>query len=60
MSQKALMIVPGSSDPPSETNLPTASFTPTGSCSIKIASAEVTFQNGVEARLIQIVIRGAD
>ncbi|MFJ5768884.1 hypothetical protein [Psychrobacillus sp. NPDC093180] len=57
MSQKPLMIVPVSLDPASETNLPAASFTSFGSCSIKIGNAEVTFQNGVEERLIQIVIR---
>lgn len=57
MSQKPLTIVPVSLHPASNKDLPVTSFTASGPCIVKIGSAEITFQNGVEERLIQIVIR---
>lgn len=57
MPQKPLTIVPVSLHSAPNSNLPAASFSSSGSCSVKIGNAEVTFQNGAEERLIQIVLR---
>ena len=57
MPQKPLTIVPVTLHPVPNDGLSAVSSNPFGSCTIKLGHAEVTFQNGVEERLIQIVIR---
>ncbi|PIC62567.1 hypothetical protein CSV79_16385 [Sporosarcina sp. P13] len=57
MQQKPLTIVPVSLHSAPSTDLPAPSLTSSGSCFVKSGSVEVTFQNGVEERLIQIVMR---
>ncbi|WP_040760366.1 hypothetical protein [Sporosarcina newyorkensis] len=57
MPLKPLTIVPVTLHPVLNDGLPAVSSNSSGSCTIKLGQAEVTFQNGVEKRLIQIVIR---
>ncbi|BAQ09273.1 hypothetical protein OXB_0925 [Bacillus sp. OxB-1] len=57
MPQKPLTIVPVTLYPASNDSLPAVSSKSPGSCTVHFGHAEVTFQNGVEDRLIQTVIR---
>lgn len=56
MPQKPLTIVPVTLHPVN-TSLPTVSANPSGLCTIKLANAEISFQNGVEERIIQTIMR---
>lgn len=57
MSQNPLVIVPVTLHPIVNTDLPNVSSNPSGLCTITLANAEITFQNGVEERIIQTVLR---
>lgn len=57
MPQKPLTIVPVTLHPEPNASLPTVSANSTGLCIIKLANAEITFQNGVEERIIQTIMR---
>lgn len=58
MPQKPLTIIPVTLHPASNDGLTAVSSSFPGSCCIiRLGHAEVTFQNGVEERIIQSVIR---
>lgn len=57
MPQKPLTIVPVTLQPLPISDMQSISPTLSGSCAVKIGQLEVTFQNGVEERLVQIVLR---
>ena len=57
MPQKKLTIVPVTLQPVPNDGQPAESSKPFGSCTIKLGHAEITFQNGVEERIIQTVIK---
>ena len=52
-----LVIVPVTLHPIANTNQPNRSKNPSGFCTITLAHAEITFQNGVEERIIQTIMR---
>ncbi len=57
MPKKPLPIVPVTLHPIQNTSLPNDSSNSSGLCTIKLANAEITFQNGVEERIIQTIIK---
>ncbi len=57
MPQKTLTIVPVTLHPAPNANLSTVSSTSSDVCAIKLGNAEITFQNGVEERIIQTIMR---
>lgn len=52
-----LTIVPVSLQPHKNEQTPANPSKTSGHCQIKIGSAEVTLQNGVDERIIQVIIR---
>lgn len=57
MSEKPLVIVPVTLYPVANADQPNVSSNPFGYCTITLAHAEITFQNGVEERIIQTIMR---
>lgn len=57
MSQEKLIIVPVTLHPDSEDVLPLATPNTSGICVIKTVTAEISFYNGLEERIIQTVMR---
>ena len=57
MSKKTLTIVPVTLHPLTNANSSSASANASSFCTVKLANAEITFQNGVEERIIQTVMR---
>lgn len=57
MPKKPLTIVPVTLHPIQKTSLPNVSPNSSGLCTIKLKNAEITFQNGVEERIIQTIMR---
>lgn len=57
MPEQPLVIVPVTLHSIANTNRLNASANPSGFCTITLAHAEITFQNGVEERIIQTIIR---
>lgn len=57
MPQNPLVIVPVTLHPIENNDLPNVSSNPSGLCTITLSNAEITFQNGVEERIIQAVLR---
>ena len=57
MPTQPLTIVPVTLHPITNTELPNHSQKSPGFCTITLAHAEITFQNGVEERIIQAIMR---
>lgn len=57
MSQEKLTIVPVTLQPDSKDVFPFATSNTSGICIIKTISAEISFYNGLEERIIQTVMR---
>ncbi|MBE1556140.1 hypothetical protein [Sporosarcina limicola] len=57
MSQEKLTIVPVTLQPDSKDVFPLATSNTSGICIIKTVSAEISFYNGLEERIIQTVMR---
>lgn len=58
MSKKqSLVIVPVTLHPVKNIDQPNKSENPFGFCTITLANAEITFQNGVEERIIQTIMK---
>lgn len=55
--EKLPVIVPVKLQPIEHMNQQNLSKQPSGLCTIKLAQAEITFQNGVEERIIQTIMR---
>lgn len=55
--EKSLVIVPVTLHPVANADQPNVSSNPSGFCTITLAHAEITFQNGVEERIIQTIMR---
>ncbi|AXI00044.1 hypothetical protein DV702_10135 [Sporosarcina sp. PTS2304] len=57
MSREKLTIVPVTLQPVHKDGFPTATTTTFGRCTIKTSSAEISFYNGLEERIIQTVLK---
>ena len=55
--EQSLVIVPVTLQPVENMDQPNISKNPSGFCTITLAHAEITFQNGVEERIIQTIIK---
>ncbi|MBD8007711.1 hypothetical protein [Bacillus norwichensis] len=57
MPKKPLTIVPVTLHSIQNMSLPNVSSNSNGLCTIKLENAEITFQNGIEERIIQTIMR---
>ena len=55
--EQSLVIVPVTLQPVENMDQPNISGNPSGFCTITLAHAEITFQNGVEEPIIQTIIK---
>ena len=57
LQEQSLVIVPVTLEPIQNIDQLNISENPSGFCTITLAHAEITFQNGVEERIIQTIMR---